>query len=424
MAEYKKLANGIEIVTDPAPSCETLSINVSFRVGSCDEGDAPHGIAHFMEHMAFKGTATRSATDISDEITGRGGFINATTDWDTTSFTCTTMKEELAHSIDVLADIVTRPRLALEDVEIERNVILQEMEERKGTWSTLDECFYTSAYGEQDLSRPIIGTDEGVRAVTPDKLRWFMEQHYVTGNLMVAVAGDVRHADTVALVEEKFARLPTGPRNSMPSFEYYGGEQGFACSCERGIVRYGFEAPTNGTPGAATAALFRSLAAVGPASRMYRELRERRGLIYDVSGYQTTHCGSSMTVFTTEGHAAKIRDIFLSMHEVLGGLCETLTEEELERMRRINIATMRMHRDSVTSRTDAAIFELVSAGKVFDLAADRKAYEAVTVEDAKAYGRALFASPATLAVHGPARGMPKLASLKASRGPKSVRKAA
>lgn len=415
MPDYCKLKSGIEIVTDPAPACETLSVSVAFRVGSCDEGDAPHGIAHFLEHMAFKGTTKRSAVDISDEITGRGGYLNATTDWDTTSFTCTTLSEELERALDVLADIVISPRLAEDDINLERNVILQEMEQRKGTWATLEECFYASAYAEQDLARPIIGTEEGLRVIDGDDLRAFMDKHYVTGNLIVAVAGNARHEDVVELVGDKFASLRSGQRNPMPVYEYHGGEQGFACSCEQGIVRYGFEAPRHGDQEAYAAAIFRAIAAVGPSSRMFQELREKQGLVYDTEAWPTHHCGNSLTTFSTTGHATKIRDIFLRMHESLVGITENLDQNELDRMRRSLMASDRMQRDNVISRTANAVFQLVSDGRLSTQSGEQLGYEAVTVEDVMAYGRRMLASAPTLAVHGPARGMPKLANLKTTK---------
>jgi predicted Zn-dependent peptidase len=410
---YTKLSNGIEIVTDPFPGAQTLSINVSMRAGSCDETGFPEGTAHFFEHMAFKGSVSRSAEEIRGQISANGGDLNASTDWDTTSFTCITLKEELAVSLDVMSDLVVNPALRNEDVELERNVILQELSDRKGTWATLDECFYASAYGEQDLARPIIGTEQGIRDITPDSLRSFMAKHYVTGNLVVAVSGDTDHALVTALVEEKFAKLPIGPRTPMPSFEYYGGEQGYACPCEQGIVKYGFEAPALSHRDSFALGLFHTITGGNPTARLFQELREKRGLVYNIDARPTHHCGNSLAVVSTTGPATKIRDILFAVHDTLHDASENITEEELVKAKRLKVAWQRMGRDSVESRTTTAIFELINEGKLADLAGELQSFEAVTLAELKRCARNLLAGPATLAVHGPARGMPKLQHLAA-----------
>jgi predicted Zn-dependent peptidase len=410
--EVVTLSNGIRIITDPCPSAETLSIDVAFRVGSCDEANFPNGIAHFLEHMAFKGTERRSADAINQEIVGEGGYLNASTDQDTTRFTCLTLSDQLEKSLDVLADIASRPLLAASDIDTERGVILQELEEGQGTWATLHECYYASAYGEQDLARPIIGSDDGVKAITPDMLRAFIQQHYVTGNLAVAVAGDFDPLQVRDLVDEKFAHLPKASINPMPEFKYFGGEQGFACSCERGIVRYGFNAPSPDHPDYEAITLFTAMLGTGSNARLTRELREKRGLVYDVNNAWRTHCGMALTWFETQSHVKHIRDILQIVHDQVYECAENASETELRQTKQMLVSWERMARDNMRDRTNDAINDLFAIGALMSVEAKRAQARAIDLETMKAAARRYLAGAPTLAVHGPARGMPKLSGLK------------
>jgi predicted Zn-dependent peptidase len=408
------LDNGIELVVDPVPGMETLSIDVSFRVGSCDEGENdPHGIAHFLEHMPFKGTTKRSSDDINDEIAGRGGNLNASTDWDTTSFTCATLHSELENTFEVMADILTSPRLADDDIELERQVILQELEERKGTASTFDECFYASAYGEQAVARPIIGTEDGIKAISAATLRRFLAKHYTTGNLVVAVAGNVKAEKVREVVGNSFDALPRGVRTQTPTFDYYGGEQGFACSCEQGIVRYGFPYQYLAPDRKAYALpVFTDIVGRGTGSRLFRELREKRGLVYGVDATYSQHAANAMYYFETEGQAAKIKDVLLAMHDTIIEATETLTERELAQTKRLRAAWDAMGRDYAMSRTSSAVFHLITYGELSDRVADAETLANLDLASVKAAAKSFVSQAPTLAVHGPARGMPKLALLK------------
>lgn len=409
---HTRLESGLEISVDPAPGAHTLAIEVGIRAGSCDERDAPHGTAHFLEHMLFKGSQKRTAEEISAAITDAGGMINASTDWDTTSVSCVTLPEQLHTALDVIGDMIVNPALRTDDIENERKVILQELEQRNGTWATLEECFYASAYGEQDLSRPIIGTEDGIKAITPQSLRSFAARNYVSGNIVVAIAGDVDPAEATAAVAHAFSRLPQGARSPMPAFTYHGGEQGFACSCERGIVKYGFESPAVTHPDSYAIALFRNIVGYGPSSRLYQELRERRGLVYDVSADRVHHCGRSLTVFETQGHATKIREILFALHDCLMEAADGITQEELDKAKIQVIAWDRMQRDSMTSRVQRAVFDLISEGRVHQPLAEIDQFAAVELDALRRCAKEMLASQPTLAVHGPARGMPKLQNLK------------
>jgi predicted Zn-dependent peptidase len=408
------LTNGIRVAVDAVPGAQTLAINATMCVGSCHEKETTYGTAHFLEHMAFKGTQRRSADVINFEISSEGGNLNASTDWDSTAFSCVTLKEQLATSLDVLADIMINPSFDANDIELERNVILQEIEDRKGTWATLDECFYTSAYGEQDLSRPIAGTTEGVLSINAESLRSFMAEHYVAGNLIVSVAGDIEPLRAVDLIQDKFSDLKPGSSSTLPLYEYYGGEQGYACSCDQGIVRYGFEMPNLDDADAAAAFLFSNICAYGPTSWLFRELREKRGLVYDVGSQCVQHGKNALMAFHTTGHAAKIREIFVIMHDTIMNCARDLTASDLAMARKLAIAWRRMSQDSVSDRAWQSVNHLVYLGHVIDIEEVIREYEAVNLDRLRAVAERIANSPPTLAAHGHARSMPKLANRKSS----------
>lgn len=409
--EERTLENGIRVVVDTSNEAQTVAMEFAARAGSCDEIGVPHGTAHFLEHMVFKGTERRTSDAIQDAITSNGGYLNASTDMDTTSFQCLTLEEDFESAADVLADMIQNATLTEESVELEKKVIREEMRGGGGGGAVLHECLLYAAYGDQDVSRPIIGLEDSIQEITPSILRTFRDAYYSSENLIVSVAGPVSIDWVCEVVGEKFRDAPRGSRKPMPTFEYCGGEQGFACTCERGIVKYAYEMPHPSQDTATAATLFSNIVGYGPTSRLNRELREKRGLVYSVETGNPVMCKNALMIFETEGHASKIKDIFLLMDELIHDAAETLSDDELNTAKRQWMTWDRMQRDSMQSRCSSNLFDVIMCGNVLDPNVAHQKLQALTTGDVKAAAKQILAGTPSLAIHGPARGMPKLAQI-------------
>jgi predicted Zn-dependent peptidase len=409
--EQRTLENGIRVVVDTSNEAQTVAMEFAVRAGSCDEIGVPYGTAHFLEHMVFKGTESRTSDAIHSAITSTGGYLNACTDMDTTSFQCLTLEEDFETAADVLADMIQNATLTEESVELEKKVIREELRGGGGGGEVLHECLLYSAFGDQDVSRPIIGLEDSIQEITPSILRDFRKDYYSSDNLIVSVAGPVSIDRVCEIVGEKFRHAPRGSRKPMPKFDYCGGEQGFACTCERGIVKYAFEMPHPSQHTGMAATLFSNIVGFGPTSRLNRELREKRGLVYSAETDNQVMCNNALMVFETEGHSSKIKDIFLLMDEVIHDAAETLSEDELNTAKRQWMTWDRMQRDSMRSRCQSNLFDQVTCGNVLDPNVVHGKLQDLTADDVKAAAKLVLASMPSLAIHGPARGMPKLAQL-------------
>ena len=217
------LKSGITVVTDTMPHLETASLGVWVNSGSRDERRDEHGISHFLEHMAFKGTRRRSARQIAEEIEAVGGDLNAATSAETTAYYARVLKADVPLALDVLADILSEPAFDRDELVREQNVIIQEIGAVADTPDDLVfEHLQVIAFPDQPLGRSILGTPKTVRSFDGAKLRDYLARHYRAPDIVVAAAGAVDHAAVVAEVENRFASFH-GPASPTPEPARFGG---------------------------------------------------------------------------------------------------------------------------------------------------------------------------------------------------------
>jgi len=214
-------SSGLRIVTEEVPSVRSAAVGIWVNVGSRDEAPATAGASHFLEHLLFNGTTTRTALEISSSIESVGGEMNAFTSKEYTCFYARVLDADLPMAMDVVSDVVTSALLRDEDVDAERDVILEEIAMRDDDPGDLvHEEFADAMYGHTSLGRPILGTVETIEAITPRNIRTFYKRQYQAPNLVVSAAGNVDHAEVVRAVKKSFARagfldteaLPAEPR--------------------------------------------------------------------------------------------------------------------------------------------------------------------------------------------------------------------
>ncbi len=217
--ELNRLPNGVRVVTEHMPGLQSASLGVWVTAGGRHERAEQNGIAHFLEHMAFKGTKTRNALQIAEAIEDVGGYINAYTSREMTSFYARVLGDDVPLALDVISDIVLNPVFDAHEIEVERHVILQEIGQALDTPDDIIfDWLQETAFPGQPLGRPILGPSSTVEKFNRQDLAGFVAERYVPGNLIVAAAGAVDHDAILKMVEERFGHLaPGGPRAMEPA---------------------------------------------------------------------------------------------------------------------------------------------------------------------------------------------------------------
>ena len=281
--EVTRLKNGVRVVSHHMPHLETVSLGVWVGVGARHETLAEHGISHLLEHMAFKGTTKRSAQAIAEEIEQVGGELNAATGLEMTAYYARVLKADVGVAMEIIADILQDPRYSVDELEREKEVILQEI---AATRDSPDEIAYDMlqdiAYPDQSIGRPILGTDASVARFTTGDLRQFLKRHYGAQQTVIAAAGYVKHDALVRHAEALFSGLNGGTSGETEAARYLGGSRVSDKPFEQSHLLMAFEGPTYREPDFFTAQVFSGLLGGGMSSRLFQEARERRGLCYSI----------------------------------------------------------------------------------------------------------------------------------------------
>jgi predicted Zn-dependent peptidase len=281
--ELSRLSNGMRVVSHHMPHLGTVALGVWVASGARHERDHEQGISHLLEHMAFKGTARRSAQDIAEEIEQVGGELNAATSLDATAYYARVLKDDIGIALDILADILQNPLYSAEELERERDVILQEI---AATRDSPDDIAYDlvqdAAYTGQPLGRPILGTPESVTSFSSTELRDFLASRYRAGRMVLSAAGNVDHAALVRHAEALFGGLQSGEGSEPVPARYVGGKRFSAKPFEQAHVIMGFEGLSWRRPEFYAAQVFSGLFGGGMSSRLFQEARERRALCYSI----------------------------------------------------------------------------------------------------------------------------------------------
>ncbi|WP_110314712.1 M16 family metallopeptidase [Mycolicibacterium moriokaense] len=283
------LPGGLRVVTEHIPSVHSASVGVWVGVGSRDEGSSVAGAAHFLEHLLFKSTPTRTAVEIAQAVDAVGGELNAFTAREHTCYYAHVLDTDLDLAIDLVADVVLRGRCAADDVEIERDVVLEEIAMRDDDpEDTLGDVFLSAMFGEHPVGRPVIGSVESVSAMTRAQLHSFHVRRYIPERMVVAVAGNVEHDDVVALVREHFGprlirgRSPVAPRKGTGRVSGRPSLQLVTREGEQTHLSIGVRTPGRNWDHRWALSVLNTALGGGLSSRLFQQIRETRGLAYSV----------------------------------------------------------------------------------------------------------------------------------------------
>ncbi len=363
------LPNGLQVATDSMQGVETVSVGVWVKVGTRDESEPIHGVAHLLEHMAFKGTERRSAQKIAEEIEAVGGYLNAHTAREYTAYYAKVLKEDIGLAVDLLADILQHSVFAEEDLARERAVVIQEIGQANDTPDDIIfDHFQEAAFPGQALGRPVLGTEETIASMPRDAVAGYMRDKYTPERMVVAAAGRIDHERFVALVGEAFDALPAGTAQAAAPAQYTGGERREARELEQVHLVLGFPGIPYSDPEHYAQSLLSTLLGGGMSSRLFQEVREKRGLAYSIFSFAApyTDCGLfGVYAGTGQREAAELLSVVCDEVRRVG---DTVSEEELERARAQSRAAVLMTRESTSARCEQLGTQLLIFGRPIPVA--------------------------------------------------------
>ena len=408
--ELNRLPNGVRVVTEHMPGLQSASLGVWIKAGGRHERAEQNGIAHFLEHMAFKGTKTRNALQIAEAIEDVGGYINAYTSREMTSFYARVLGEDVPLALDVISDIVLNPVFDPQEIEVERHVILQEIGQALDTPDDIIfDWLQETAYPGQPLGRPILGLASRVENFDGRDLATFVRERYVPRNLIIAAAGAVDHDAIVRMVEERFGHLVPGDAHKMEAGTFLGGETRVDKGLEQAHVALAFEAPGYRADDVYVSKVFAMALGGGMSSRLFQEAREKRGLCYTIFAQASSYADSGMLTIYAGTGAEDLEGLLGLTVEEIRRAASDMSTVVIDRARAQMKAGMLMGLESPASRAErlARLLSIWDRVPLLEEAVER--IDAVTVDKVRDYaGRMSQAGNAALALYGPVDGAPSV----------------
>jgi predicted Zn-dependent peptidase len=391
--QVTRLPNGIHVVTHAMPHLETVALGIWVKAGARDEDPEENGIAHFLEHMAFKGTARRSAQAIAEEIESAGGEINAATGMETTTYYARVLKQDWLLALDILADILTGSVLDETELERERDVILQEISAAHDQPDDLVfDLVQRACYGSHPLGRSILGTAELIGSVSRDRMLAWRDRNYWGSRIVVSAAGNIEHEAFAAACGRLFAGVAEGaePQRQAPTFIPHA--ETAAKPLDQAHVVLAFAAPGYRDPDIYALQVLSSLLGGGMSSRLFQEVREKRGLCYSVFSFGSAYeDGGQFGVYaaTSPEHSRELLDI---TSDVMLSASRQVSEAEVARAKAQLKASLVMNLESAAARADQIARQFLAFGHVPDIATLVARIEAVDTAKVQSLAFSLFKS--------------------------------
>jgi predicted Zn-dependent peptidase len=386
-----KLPNGVTVATDTMSDVKTASLGIWVAAGARYEDEDEHGISHLLEHMAFKGTSRRNALQISEEIENVGGELNAATGIEVTSYYSRLLGKDIPLAFDLLSDILTNSSFELSELGREQSVIVQEI---GGAADDPDDLVYDifqeTAFPNQAIGRPILGTPETVRSFTPEKLRAYLAKRYRGSRMIVAAAGAVDHDQLLAAAAQGLASIPNGDVAPATQARYAGGVEIRGRKLEQTHLVLGLEGVSYHAPDRFSMQAFVNLAGGGGSSRLFQEVRERRGLCYSIQAFHSSHqdVGLFGVSAGTDGRDTEelTRVVIAELHEA----AEKATQAEVDRAKAQMKVGVLSALESASARADQLGGRLLAFGRAIPFEEIERKIEEITVESVRAAGRKLI----------------------------------
>ena len=397
-----RLSNGMRVVTDKMDTVETASVGVWVAVGTRHEPAEVNGVAHMLEHMAFKGTERRSSLAIAKEIEDVGGHVNAYTSREQTAYYAKVLAGDVPLALDILADILQHSVFDPAELERERQVILQEIGQAEDTpddsvFDDYEEC----AFPEQGMGRPVLGRAEIIRRLDRGTIAGYMHRHYGGAGMVLVAAGKVDHDQVVSLAERLFTALPEIADTRADAPRYKGGDLRKVRELEQVHVLLGFPGLAFSDPDYHALSVLSAALGGGMSSRLFQEIREKRGLVYSIYSFVHAYSDSGLFGIYAGTGEAEVAELVPALCEEVRRMPEGLDAEEIERARAQLKAGLLMGLESTSGRAEQQAHHMLLFNRPFDA---REIVQKIDAVDAAAVIRAarrIGAGPLTLTALGP-----------------------
>jgi predicted Zn-dependent peptidase len=408
------LSNGLRIVTDRIDTVATVSLGLWVDVGTRHEPARVNGVAHFLEHMAFKGTKRRSALAIAEEIEAVGGHLNAYTSRESTAYYAKVLKEDVGLALDILADILQHSTFEPSELERERTVILQEIGQANDTPDDIVfDYFQERAYPDQAMGRPVLGSPDIIKKLSRKSVVSYLKDHYGASRMVLSAAGNLEHDAFVALADKLLSDMPAERAVTTEPAQYVGGEHRQGRDLEQLHLVMGFPGLPLGDPDYYAGAVLSTAFGGGMSSRLFQEVREKRGLVYAVSSFAHGYRdGGLFGIYAGTGEA-EAAELLPVLCEETKKLDDGFTPVELARAKAQLRAGLLMSLESTSARCEQMAQHMLIHGTPFDPDDIVRRIEAV---DDAALGRGVAqwsSGPPTLVALGPVGRLEDFARLEA-----------
>jgi predicted Zn-dependent peptidase len=410
---FDTLPNGFRIVTEHMPGLMSASIGIWVQAGGRHERPEQNGIAHFLEHMAFKGTKTRSPLQIAEAIEDVGGYINAYTSKDMTAYYARVLSADVGLALDVISDIVLNPVFDPREIETERNVILQEIGQ---TLDTPDDIIFDwlqeVSYPDQPFGRTILGPAERVGAFSQQDLINFVAQHYGPNQMILSAAGGVDHDEIMTKAIELFGHLPRHEPFQMMGADFLGGEKRKVKKLEQAHFTLSFEAPSYRAPDVYAAQIYGMALGGGMSSRLFQKVREENGLCYTIFAQSGAYEDTGQITIYAGTSSEEIASLAQLTVEELKRAPQDMSSAEVERARVQLKAGLLMGLESPSSRAERLARLLAIYDRVPSLDEAIAKIDAVTCQDVREFAANMNMARSAMVLYGPISKAPDLASLR------------
>jgi predicted Zn-dependent peptidase len=401
--ELSQLPNGITVVSHAMAEVETVSLGLWIGAGSRSETEGEHGVAHFLEHMAFKGTARRSAQEIAEEIEAVGGELNAATGVDSTAYYARVMRKDMPLALDILSDIILFPRFDRTELTRERDVILQEIAAAMDSPEDIAfDLVQDAAFPDQPVGRAILGTAESVSRFKRNHLSSYLSAHYHGSNMVLAAAGAVDHRLLLAEAERLLAGFGTQAAPAPEMARYAGGFKRSEKPFEQTHLVLAFEGPAYRDADYFTAQICAGALGGGMSSRLFQEVRERRGLCYAIYAFSSGLSDSGMFTVHAAGGPDRAHELIEVIREELVKAAEKgFRPDEMGRVKAQLKMGLLAGLESSSARAEQLARQILIHGRPLSTEELIARVEEVRAEDLQALVERMLASPASLATVGP-----------------------
>lgn len=405
--ELITLDNGVRLALDPMPGLETTALGVWVRVGARWEKAEENGIAHLFEHMAFKGAGGRDAQAFAEAIENVGGYLNAATGHERTSYTARVTSEHAPFALTMLADMILDPHWIADDLEKEKGVVAQERGEAfDAPDDRIFEIHQAALFPDHPLGRPILGLEETVAAATVESLRAFRDAHTTPARVVVSVAGGFDRAAVVDVARARFGGLKAGADVPAKPAHSVSGEATEARKLEQTHLVFSGPAPAAGAPEAAASWIFSEIFGGGMASRLFQDVRETRGLVYAIHSWLDVYDDVGRIGVYAGCDAKNARTVAACVADAFAALAKDgPTDAELARAKAVVSAQTLMGAEAPLARAEARAAQVFLRGRIVPFAELRARIAAVTADDVRSLAGQAIAGPLAAAAIGPKSGL-------------------